>query len=280
MNNEYVIIFIILIISSLILFFVHRSLMSRFEKLVYEHGSRIHTLRNLNDQYHFYDLQQCYSWCTYVNTRKKCENFDLDAYWESIIIDNYATISQLVETAHINSNLYKLYQEDIQKHIPSSSFESEAKEFCIPYQTYNMIENRLISAEMKHPICIPIFECRVIYDSPAGRSHLENARRYSTEQLIPIIHRAIENQQKRNSIEYKRKIERSKMNNSLRYDVLQRDGFRCRICGRTSNDGVKLHVDHIIPVAKGGKTELSNLRTLCDICNSGKRDKYDPYGVN
>ena len=62
--------------------------------------------------------------------------------------------------------------------------------------------------------------------------------------------------------------------------VMKRDGFRCVICGRSAKDGVTLHVDHIIPVSKGVKTEMSNLRTLCSDCNLGKRDKYDEFGVN
>ena len=70
-------------------------------------------------------------------------------------------------------------------------------------------------------------------------------------------------------------VERLKMSNSLRYEVLKRDNFRCQICGSTQADGVKLHVDHIMPVSKGGKTEMSNLRTLCDRCNFGKRDKIE-----
>lgn len=74
--------------------------------------------------------------------------------------------------------------------------------------------------------------------------------------------------------------ERSKLSASLRYDVLKRDNFRCTICGRSAADGVTLHVDHIKPVSKGGKTEMSNLRTLCDYCNLGKSDKYDPKGMN
>lgn len=39
-------------------------------------------------------------------------------------------------------------------------------------------------------------------------------------------------------------------------------------------------VDHIIPVAKGGKTVPKNLRTLCNVCNLGKSDKYEEYGDN
>ena len=78
----------------------------------------------------------------------------------------------------------------------------------------------------------------------------------------------------RQTREYVMKAERAKMTPSLRYDILKRDGFRCRICGASQEeDGVKLHVDHIYPVAKGGETEYSNLQTLCELCNSGKSDK-------
>ena len=86
----------------------------------------------------------------------------------------------------------------------------------------------------------------------------------------------VEQEEKVCTKEYQRKL----MTDSLRQDILKRDGFRCVICGRTANDGVKLHVDHIIPIAKGGKTVKENLRTLCEECNWGKRDKYDEDGVN
>ena len=69
--------------------------------------------------------------------------------------------------------------------------------------------------------------------------------------------------------------QRRLMTDSLRYDVMRRDGFRCQICGAIAADGYKLHVDHIYPVSKGGKTEMSNLRTLCERCNMGKRDKIE-----
>lgn len=69
--------------------------------------------------------------------------------------------------------------------------------------------------------------------------------------------------------------QRRLMTDSLRYDVMQRDGFRCQLCGATAADGYKLHVDHIIPVSKGGKTEMGNLRTLCERCNMGKGAKIE-----
>ncbi len=64
-------------------------------------------------------------------------------------------------------------------------------------------------------------------------------------------------------------------NKSIRFDVLQRDKFKCRLCGASpaTNPLVSLHVDHIIPASKGGETILSNLQTLCKDCNLGKAAK-------
>lgn len=69
--------------------------------------------------------------------------------------------------------------------------------------------------------------------------------------------------------------QRRMLSASMRYDVLRRDKFRCVLCGATAKDGVQLHVDHIRPLSKGGKTEMSNLRTLCDRCNLGKGAKIE-----
>jgi hypothetical protein len=63
----------------------------------------------------------------------------------------------------------------------------------------------------------------------------------------------------------------------LRYFILKRDSFRCTVCGRspaTVHDLV-LHIDHIVPWAKGGATIATNLRTLCAHCNLGKGDSLE-----
>ena len=39
-----------------------------------------------------------------------------------------------------------------------------------------------------------------------------------------------------------------------------RDQYTCRACGRVTEDG---DVDHIIPLAKGGTDDPSNLQYLC-----------------
>jgi hypothetical protein len=58
----------------------------------------------------------------------------------------------------------------------------------------------------------------------------------------------------------------------LRATVLIRDNCLCRMCGASpaKDPAVTLHVDHIVPWSKGGKTVLANLQTLCATCNIGK----------
>ena len=70
--------------------------------------------------------------------------------------------------------------------------------------------------------------------------------------------------------------ERNKLNSRLRLEVKRRDNYTCRYCGKEMFDGVGLQIDHIIPIAKGGKTELDNLQVLCSVCNRKKSDKIIP----
>ena len=60
------------------------------------------------------------------------------------------------------------------------------------------------------------------------------------------------------------------MNYTLREEVFKRDGYKCCVCGKTEKDGVRLEIDHIIPVSKGGQSTISNLQTLCSSCNAKK----------
>ena len=62
------------------------------------------------------------------------------------------------------------------------------------------------------------------------------------------------------------------VNLRLRFLVMKRDNFKCCACGASpaTDPCVVLHVDHIVPWAEGGRTEMDNLQTLCANCNQGK----------
>lgn len=65
---------------------------------------------------------------------------------------------------------------------------------------------------------------------------------------------------------------RKSLSKKLRFEILKRDNFTCQYCGRAAPE-VKLHVDHIKPVAKGGTNHHANLIAACIDCNYGKSDR-------
>ena len=54
----------------------------------------------------------------------------------------------------------------------------------------------------------------------------------------------------------------------MRAGVLARDGHRCRYCGEPA-----AHVDHVVPLARGGRDVESNLAASCAACNLAKGDR-------
>lgn len=68
-----------------------------------------------------------------------------------------------------------------------------------------------------------------------------------------------------------------------RKHILDRDNWSCQCCGIEVHDESigkwntpnKCHIDHIVPISKGGNSESRNLRVLCRTCNLSKGDKVD-----
>ena len=71
--------------------------------------------------------------------------------------------------------------------------------------------------------------------------------------------------------EPKAKKKRDPIPASLRKKILHDANYTCEDCGDTRGNGAKLHIDHIFPVADGGRTCEQNLQVLCEACNLGKK---------
>jgi len=71
---------------------------------------------------------------------------------------------------------------------------------------------------------------------------------------------------------YSNKSKRSGISSKDIYRIRNRDGHRCQTCGKSaSEDKVKLHVDHKVPLEWGGTNKDDNLWVLCSGCNLAKK---------
>jgi hypothetical protein len=57
--------------------------------------------------------------------------------------------------------------------------------------------------------------------------------------------------------------------------ILERDNYRCLVCGLGVEDGVELTVDHVKPKSLGGSADIDNGETLCTKHNLKKKN----YGL-
>ncbi len=60
----------------------------------------------------------------------------------------------------------------------------------------------------------------------------------------------------------------------VRKYVFERDSDKCKGCGKNQLE-TQLTIDHIIPFARGGQNDMSNLQTLCCACNQQKKHQLD-----
>ena len=75
--------------------------------------------------------------------------------------------------------------------------------------------------------------------------------------------------------QFNRKDQRNALTSKLREMIKVRDNYTCQICGKYMPDEVGLHIDHVIPVSKGGKSVPENLRVLCSKCNGRKGNNFE-----
>ena len=65
---------------------------------------------------------------------------------------------------------------------------------------------------------------------------------------------------------------------ALKKHVIDRDGRKCKVCGRGEVDGVVLVADHIVSKRNGGSHHPDNMQCLCDSCNATKANLVDRGG--
>lgn len=242
---------------------------------VLETSERIKVLNKINEGTLYrrvYNLVQDIE----CSSKRKFDQFDYLEEAKRYILANIELIKKFKADIQYNTEELERYKQKL-----SACGSQATQAICSPWYIKKLVSYRAIESELFEKLVLlnPVTNfCLVVsarYASPQGRNSYKGERVYNIDEMLLLYEKAKAEDLHRSKYQRTIQEERARMTDSLRYDILRRDGFRCVLCGASSNDGVKLHIDHIFPVSKGGKTVPENLRTLCERCNRGKSAKIE-----
>lgn len=267
----------IVIISIIVLLIIGYILHKQNVEFVRNNSICLRNIKSLNSKQNFriFNTTESYQKC--CNSKQQFDNFNKDNYIMSIIDNNLDRYIKTIDDLKFNWKKYTSYQSQFNSILNYSyDYKPITQKTFLNEFFFRKLEIIECEKEKLKPSLELTIQLSVVYTSPQGRNFYSKSCRINSNNIEYYCNECIRSRQYKQSAKYQRSL----MTDKLRYQVLNRDGHRCVICGASARDGVKLHVDHIIPVSKGGKTEMSNLRTLCERCNLGKGASYNPNGYN
>lgn len=245
----------------------------RYKDFVLKNSTCLDLLNEINNRYEFYpDI--CFD---------QYHTYDNEVSYNNISCADYL-IYQLqfirkklfnqIKNVNINRQQYFKYIDEVKSITQFGKFKSPIGRFKL---------NKLIKAEKqlleKRTYQAPITQFSLmvtLYCSTInGRIYDRKNESFSVDQIV-AFNKKLNNKNgnfynDREIWDSICRVERGKVSNRMRFSVYERDGYKCRNCG-VSESYARLEIDHIIPIAKGGKSTYDNLQTLCHRCNVEKGD--------
>ena len=228
-------------------------------------GELVSAVKDANRTYSFHNIKEEYSFIKEYRDEEYFRSAKLLNYLDKIFCDDIQTYGKLVTHIKENREMEGPYQKMIE-----DAFCTPLNYGGIPF-IYRSVYRKVQKREAKRLIQKPVIDSRFVVTFKCNG--LEKTTTLFYDNLLVEM----EIIKKKLSDKERKKYERSILTDRLRYKILRRDKFKCVLCGRGTYSGAVLHVDHILPISKGGKTEWNNLRTLCEQCNLGKGDMIE-YG--
>ncbi len=268
-------VFICVVIASLLAFLVWKKISKRIEEkyiaFVTENSEAIANLVAMNQKFRF-NKATCFD-CDHT--------YDNYNFYETISCEDYLIyflqfkqweIQKEIKLLEANKKEFERYQSEIEGIKVFGKYRAN-------FEKYK--KEKLLNAEKKiflktclHPVTDFTIQIDLCYSTMDGRICAGKSETFLTDDVLSFIKRL----NNKNGFFYNDKeiwnaicrVERGKVSNKMRFSIHQRDGNRCKICGARGG----LEIDHIKPIAKGGKSTYDNLQTLCKRCNKEKGDNY------
>ena len=258
--------------GALAVFFVVRNI--KINKVVMSSSVKISRLLQLNDTTNFHDLEKNFDVYKHYDNKSHFNKIEPAYIMAAEIKNNINSISNYATLIFENRTRYEQYKENVSK-ILCDDTPLDYSEIKVKETVFKKRENVLFIKNELKPVTDCSFVVNMSYSSPKGKVNLSKQGVYCFNDLYACLESISRSRLDRKTYENLALVERGDVSDSLRYDIMRRDDFKCVICGASASQGARLHVDHIVPIAKGGKSIPSNLRTLCERCNIGKSDKIE-----
>ena len=270
-----IIIFLSIILIGVVTFVFLRHRRKKYDHFILENSLCLKELNEINERYQFFPDVSFDQNHTYDN-----ENFYNDISCEDYLIYQLQyikkDISAQIEKINKNRELYSNYIKETSAITQFGRFQTSAtklKEKILREREQVLIKSKTYRAPVTHFVLAVTLYCSKIN----GQIYRKKRNLFTDIEVQTLISRL---NNKRGNFYTDRKIwdsicrvERGKVSNKMRFSIYARDGYRCRMCG-ASGKFAQLEIDHIMPIAKGGKSTYNNLQTLCHKCNIKKGDKY------
>lgn len=101
-------------------------------------------------------------------------------------------------------------------------------------------------------------QARILAEALQGQEHLIWEQRMERRRARAYRH----------TIKYRSPL--SKVDRISRDQVIERDHSTCYLCGRNELANDEIHIDHVIPLSRGGHHVAENVRVACAPCNLRK----------
>lgn len=241
---------------------------------VLENSKKISDLLELNEKYKFHQIREKFSIIKRYDAKHNYNNIAPAFLMTAKIRDDVQFFEDYSKKIRENRENLIEYRRDVEK-IRRQEYDLNYEEIKISREKFMKLEEKLFDQRVIRPVIDCSFDVTMYYSSPAGRVNLSKGDRFGFDDMFASLESVSRSHLDKTTYDHLSAVERGEVSDSLRYDIMNRDNFSCVICGASANVGARLHVDHIVPISKGGKSIPSNLRTLCERCNVGKSNKME-----
>ncbi len=274
---EIIIIILVLAFLTIIAYLCYFIYNQQYVNFVTEHSISLKELREINGQYKFTPISSFDTEYTYDN-RAYFDMISPKDYLTYQLVYNKNSVRAAIRDTAENKKLHQIYMDRVKQ---CTLYRFDADIELKNTEKLAKIEKQKFNAMILRPVTVFQINSTLYLTKINGERVTYKGEVFNAEQILDIIDKL---SQKHGDFYLNDdvwqaicRVERGKVSNKMRFSILERDGRRCKKCGRATND---LEIDHIFPISKGGKSTYSNLQTLCHRCNSMKSNTVEHGAVN